>query len=191
LNVSILHGLRSWRRQIRIKVSLPISRRSAMQLVLQMGRRVTSTRAMCHARRGHRDRRSRPSTLLPPRRRLRSRTGDVTLAPKYAPRAFTLRALDSAWCHPGESATAATTVRWRMQVELVNRKRRNTRLDVAKAIFEYLEIFHNRQQPHSSLRRLARSNTRSAMPTSRLEIRQTNRANPGAHKSSHRSRTVQ
>jgi putative transposase len=39
----------------------------------------------------------------------------------------------------------------RMQVELLARKRWNTRLDLANAIFEYLEIFHNRQRRHSSL----------------------------------------
>jgi putative transposase len=39
----------------------------------------------------------------------------------------------------------------RMQVELLNRKRWNTRLELANAIFEYFEIFHNRQQRHSSL----------------------------------------
>ena len=39
----------------------------------------------------------------------------------------------------------------RMQVELFNRKRWNTRLELANAIFEYLEIFHNRQRRHSSL----------------------------------------
>lgn len=39
----------------------------------------------------------------------------------------------------------------RLQVELLNRKRWNTRLELANAIFEYLEIFHNRQRRHSSL----------------------------------------
>ena len=39
----------------------------------------------------------------------------------------------------------------RMQVELLNRKRGNTRLELANAIFEYLEIFHNRQRRDSSL----------------------------------------
>lgn len=39
----------------------------------------------------------------------------------------------------------------RMQVELINRKRWRTRLELANAIFEYLEIFHNRQRRHSSL----------------------------------------
>ena len=42
----------------------------------------------------------------------------------------------------------------RMQVELLNRRRWNTRLELANAIFEYLEIFHNRKRRHSSLRML-------------------------------------
>jgi transposase InsO family protein len=41
--------------------------------------------------------------------------------------------------------------RSRMQVELLDRKRWNTRVDLANAIFEYLEIFHNRQRRHSAL----------------------------------------
>jgi len=39
----------------------------------------------------------------------------------------------------------------RMQVELLNRKRWRTRIELANAIFEYLEIFHNRQRRHSSI----------------------------------------
>lgn len=39
----------------------------------------------------------------------------------------------------------------RMQVELLDRKRWKTRLELANAIFEYLEIFHNRQRRHSAL----------------------------------------
>lgn len=39
----------------------------------------------------------------------------------------------------------------RMQVELLNRRRWNTRLELANAIFEYLEIFHNRKRRHSAL----------------------------------------
>jgi putative transposase len=39
----------------------------------------------------------------------------------------------------------------RMQVELLNRKRWKTRVELANAIFEYLEIFHNRQRRHSAL----------------------------------------
>lgn len=39
----------------------------------------------------------------------------------------------------------------RMQVELLNRQRWKTRIELANAIFDYLEIFHNRQRRHSSL----------------------------------------
>jgi putative transposase len=39
----------------------------------------------------------------------------------------------------------------RVQVELFNRKRWNTRVELATALFEYLEVFHNRQRRHSSL----------------------------------------
>ena len=39
----------------------------------------------------------------------------------------------------------------RMQTELFNRKRWRTRIDLANAIFDYLEIFHNRQRRHSAL----------------------------------------
>lgn len=39
----------------------------------------------------------------------------------------------------------------RMQTELLNRKRWKTRIDLANAMFEYLEIFHNRQRRHSAL----------------------------------------
>ena len=35
--------------------------------------------------------------------------------------------------------------------ELLDRKRWNTRVELAAALFEYLEIFHNRQRRHSSL----------------------------------------
>jgi putative transposase len=39
----------------------------------------------------------------------------------------------------------------RMQVELLDRKRWKTRVELSNAIFEYLEIFHNRRRRHSSL----------------------------------------
>jgi putative transposase len=39
----------------------------------------------------------------------------------------------------------------RMQTELLDRRRWSTRIELANAIFEYLEIFHNRQQRHSAL----------------------------------------
>ena len=38
----------------------------------------------------------------------------------------------------------------RMQVELLDRRRWRTRLELAISIFEYLEIFHNRQRRHSA-----------------------------------------
>ena len=39
----------------------------------------------------------------------------------------------------------------RMETELLNRKRWRTRIELANAMFEYLEIFHNRQRRHSAL----------------------------------------
>ncbi len=39
----------------------------------------------------------------------------------------------------------------RVQVELLNRHRWRTRIELANAIFEYLEVFHNRQRRHSRL----------------------------------------
>lgn len=39
----------------------------------------------------------------------------------------------------------------KMQIELFNRQRWSTRVELANAMFQYLEIFHNRQQRHSKL----------------------------------------
>jgi len=39
----------------------------------------------------------------------------------------------------------------RVQVELLDRRRWRTRLELSTALFEYLEIFHNRQRRHSAL----------------------------------------
>jgi putative transposase len=38
-----------------------------------------------------------------------------------------------------------------MQTEPLDRKRWRTRIELANAIFGYLEIFHNRQRRHSEL----------------------------------------
>ncbi len=38
-----------------------------------------------------------------------------------------------------------------MQVELLDRQTWRTRVELANAIFEYLEVFHNRQRRHSAL----------------------------------------
>lgn len=42
----------------------------------------------------------------------------------------------------------------RVQVELLNRRRWRTRLELSTALFEYLEIFHNRRRRHSALEML-------------------------------------
>ena len=39
----------------------------------------------------------------------------------------------------------------RMQVELLDSRRWKTRDELANAIFEYIEIFHNRRRRHSAL----------------------------------------
>jgi putative transposase len=71
--------------------------------------------------------------------------------------AFTRRAIDSGLLPSMGSVgdcfdNAVIESFWsRMQVELLNRKRWSTRVELASAIFEYLEIFHNRQRRHSSL----------------------------------------
>jgi transposase InsO family protein len=38
----------------------------------------------------------------------------------------------------------------RLQTELLNRKKWKTRVELSTALFEYLEIFHNRNRRHSS-----------------------------------------
>ena len=39
----------------------------------------------------------------------------------------------------------------RMQVELLDSRRWKTRVDLANAMFEYIEVFRNRRRRHSSL----------------------------------------
>ena len=39
----------------------------------------------------------------------------------------------------------------RMQVELLDRQRWATRIELANAIFDYIEIWHNRQRRHSAI----------------------------------------
>jgi len=38
-----------------------------------------------------------------------------------------------------------------MQIELLNRRKWKTRVELANAIFDYIEIFHNRRHRHSAL----------------------------------------
>jgi transposase InsO family protein len=71
--------------------------------------------------------------------------------------AFTRRAVDSGLLPSMGSVgdcydNAMIESFWsRMQVELLNRQRWRTRVELANAIFEYLEVFHNRQRRHSAL----------------------------------------
>lgn len=52
----------------------------------------------------------------------------------------------------GDAYDAMIEAFWgRMQTELLNRQRWRTCLELANAIFDYLEIFHNRQRRHSAL----------------------------------------
>ena len=71
--------------------------------------------------------------------------------------AFTRRAIDSGLLPSMGSVgdcfdNAVVESFWsRMQVELLDRQRWRTRVELANAIFEYIEIFHNRQRRHSAL----------------------------------------
>ena len=71
--------------------------------------------------------------------------------------AFTPRAIDSGLLPSMGSVgdcfdNAMIESFWsRMQVELLDRKRWHTRIELANAIFEYLEIWHNRQRRHTLL----------------------------------------
>jgi len=51
----------------------------------------------------------------------------------------------------------------RMQVELLNRQRWNTRIELATAIFVYLEVWHNRDDAMAPSAGSAPSNTRNSM----------------------------
>ncbi len=87
--------------------------------------------------------------------------------------AFTRRALDSGLMPSMGSVgdcydNAVIESFWsRMQVELLDRRRWRTRVELANAIFEYLEIFHNRQRRHSALGMLTpvEFETRHQQPT--------------------------
>jgi putative transposase len=76
---------------------------------------------------------------------------------QYGSWAFTKRAKDSGLVPSMGSVgdcfdNAMMESFWsRMQVELLDSHRWRTRIELANAIFEYLEIFHNRQRRHSKL----------------------------------------
>ena len=78
-------------------------------------------------------------------------------ASQYTSGAFTRRAVDSGLLPSlgsiGDCYDNAL-IEWfwsRMQIELLDRQRWRTRVELANAIFDYLEIFHNRQRRHSAL----------------------------------------
>ncbi len=77
--------------------------------------------------------------------------------------AFTQRAIDSG-LPPSIGAVgdcydnALIESFWsRLQVELLDRQRWKTRVELASAMFEYLKVFHNRKRRRSSLGMLTRS----------------------------------
>ena len=76
---------------------------------------------------------------------------------QFASWAFTQRAKDSGLVPSMGSVgdcydNAMIEAFWsRMQVELLDRHRWHTRVELANAIFAYLELFHNRTRRHSSL----------------------------------------
>ena len=131
------------------------------------------------------------STYTPPSKAVLPRSIE---SGQYTSWAFTRRALDSGLvpsmgsigdCYDNGQMESFWA---RMQVELLNRKRWNTRLELANAIFEYLEIFHNRQRRHSSLGMLSPIEYELRHADNPPAIKQADRAKPGAHESSHRSR---
>ena len=71
--------------------------------------------------------------------------------------AFTQRAIDSGLLPSMGSIgdcfdNAVIESFWsRMQVELLDRQRWKTRVELANGIFEYIEVFYNRQRRHSAL----------------------------------------
>jgi putative transposase len=88
--------------------------------------------------------------------------GDMTVihsdqGTQFTSWAFTRRAVDSGLLPSMGSVgdcydNALIESFWsRMQVELLDRQRWHTRIELATAIFEYLEVFHNRQRRHSAL----------------------------------------
>jgi putative transposase len=77
--------------------------------------------------------------------------------PQFTSWAFTTRARDSGLVASMGSVgdcfdnAVIESFGGRMQTELLNRRRWRTRVELANAMFEYLEIFHNRQRRHSAL----------------------------------------
>ena len=58
----------------------------------------------------------------------------------------------------------------RMQVELLNRTKWKTRIELASAIFDYIELFHNTRRRHSSLGMLTRPRLKPAGCNPRMNV---------------------
>lgn len=56
------------------------------------------------------------------------------------------------WSIDASPTAALVTSALGMAIELLGRRHWRTRVELANAMFEYLEIFHNRQRRHSALR---------------------------------------
>src|SRR5262245_23039988 len=70
-----------------------------------------------------------------------------------------------------------------MPTELLSRYRWTTRIELANAIFEYLEIFHNRQRRYNALGMLTQSSTNDSDHSDRgVTFRQTGSTKPRAHR---------
>ena len=108
--------------------------------------------------------------------------------------AFTRRALDSGLLPSMGSVgdcydNAVIESFWsRMQVELLDRQRWRTRVELANAIFEYLEIFHNRQRRHSALGMLTPVEFEAVInQRQRHEVQPADSTEPGAPQSLHQT----
>lgn len=80
----------------------------------------------------------------------------------------------------------------RMQTELLNRQRWKTRIELANAIFEYLEIFHNRRRRHSALGMrtpIEYEMMQSSIPPV-AEVPQRDSTKPGEHQSLRTHRAI-
>ena len=56
----------------------------------------------------------------------------------------------------------------RMQVELLNRRRWKTRIELASAIHDYIELFHNTRRRHSALGMLTPTEAEAGLLTAQL-----------------------
>lgn len=73
---------------------------------------------------------------------------------------------------------------------VLDRRCWKTRVELANVIFEYLEIFHNRERRHSALGMHSRSSTRRSTRTQLLwhEVQRVDSAEPGEHQTWPRNR---